>query len=223
MKDRPARGSDDVERGAFVGAGRAAACMMLSMSVFGRRCLSPLASAVLLSVTAGAWAAGGAHPGEAAGAVRAGAGGGAQSPGGAQSSGSAGGTPAPSASGTPAAGGAAGAGAGAASSPTDLSPVSSRQPLAPAVDSAATSGAVVDSGSGAAQAAARPRFERALALYRQGDYRAAVAELKLALELDPSGKDLYFNLAMVQERLGEPEDALDSWRHYRAQIGRAHV
>src|SRR4051812_44256361 len=53
-------------------------------------------------------------------------------------------------------------------------------------------------------------FERALTWYRAGKYRRAIEELNLALDRDPSGKDLVFNLALVQEKLGDLDGAIRS-------------
>lgn len=57
---------------------------------------------------------------------------------------------------------------------------------------------------------ARPYFERALALYRAGDYEAAHAQLEHAVAIDPTGKDLWFNMHLVQEKLERLDDAIDS-------------
>jgi len=65
------------------------------------------------------------------------------------------------------------------------------------------------------QVAAREHFNSALALYRSGKYRAAVAELSAALVLDPAGKDLMFNLALVQEKLGDLTGAVHSLEHFQ--------
>jgi tetratricopeptide (TPR) repeat protein len=50
---------------------------------------------------------------------------------------------------------------------------------------------------------AREHFERALELYRAGRYAEALARLESAAELDPNGKDLFFNLSLVHEKLGQ--------------------
>jgi len=65
------------------------------------------------------------------------------------------------------------------------------------------------------QAAAREHFEHALALYRSGKYHQAVAELNAALASDPSGKDLVYNLALVQEKLGDFDGAIASLERFR--------
>ncbi|WP_437694044.1 tetratricopeptide repeat protein [Sorangium sp. So ce176] len=63
----------------------------------------------------------------------------------------------------------------------------------------------------------RSRIERATALhdqaqglYQHGEYRAAIAKLQAAVELDPEGKELIYNLAVIHERLGE----IDRAEHY---------
>jgi tetratricopeptide (TPR) repeat protein len=61
-------------------------------------------------------------------------------------------------------------------------------------------------------AAARKHFERARAYYGQGAYREAIAELEAAHSLDPSAKDLVFNLGVVHEKLADIDDALAWFR-----------
>lgn len=74
---------------------------------------------------------------------------------------------------------------------------------------------------------AAEHFERALSWYRTGKYRQAVDELNLALERDPGGKDLVFNLALVQEKLGDLEGAIQSLVRFQSlekdpvELGRA--
>lgn len=60
----------------------------------------------------------------------------------------------------------------------------------------------------------RLRIERATALhdeaqglYQHGQYRAAIAKLQAAVALDPEGKELIYNLAVIHERLGEIDRA----------------
>ena len=66
------------------------------------------------------------------------------------------------------------------------------------------------------QAAAHEHFERALTWYRAGKYRLAVGELDLALTGDPGGKDLVFNLALVQEKLGDLDGAIQSLERFQS-------
>src|SRR5579864_2676749 len=63
-------------------------------------------------------------------------------------------------------------------------------------------------------AAARKHFEKARAYYGQGAYREAVTELEAAHALDPSAKDLVFNLGVVHEKLSDIEEALKWFRLY---------
>lgn len=65
------------------------------------------------------------------------------------------------------------------------------------------------------EAGARKHFERALELYRAGNYAKALEELKRSAELDPRGKDLFFNLALVQEKLGQLPEAITSLERFR--------
>src|SRR6187399_432302 len=61
---------------------------------------------------------------------------------------------------------------------------------------------------------ARRHFDVALECYSRGRYRDAIAELEAARRLDPAGKDLVYNLALVHEKLGELEVALAYLRRY---------
>jgi tetratricopeptide (TPR) repeat protein len=58
--------------------------------------------------------------------------------------------------------------------------------------------------------------DEARELHAQGRYRAAVARLETALALDPEGKELVYNLALIHERLGEVEPALRYYQRYLA-------
>jgi len=96
--------------------------------------------------------------------------------------------------------------------PVSLAP-SSLAPAAP-VSPAPAPRVLTDGRAAPAQAA--EHFERALAWYRAGKYRRASEELKAALERDPAGKDLMFNLALVQEKLGDLAGAIDSLERFQA-------
>lgn len=63
-------------------------------------------------------------------------------------------------------------------------------------------------------AAPKQHFEEALVHYREGHYRAAVAELEAALTLDPTSKDLLYNLSLVHEKLGQLEPAISVLERY---------
>ena len=65
-----------------------------------------------------------------------------------------------------------------------------------------------------ATAAAHQHATRAHELYQQGAYHEAIAELEVALKLDPNGKDLVFNLGVVHEKLGNIADALRYFERY---------
>lgn len=65
------------------------------------------------------------------------------------------------------------------------------------------------------------RIERAMALhdaarelYQKGQYRAAIAKLEEAVALDPQGKELVYNLAVIHEKLGEIERAELYYQRY---------
>ncbi|WP_437594542.1 tetratricopeptide repeat protein [Sorangium sp. So ce1000] len=71
------------------------------------------------------------------------------------------------------------------------------------------------------EAEKRLRIERATALhdeaqrlYQHGEYRAAIAKLEAAVALDPEGKELIYNLAMIHERLGEIDEAERYYHRY---------
>ncbi|HEY4118216.1 MAG TPA: tetratricopeptide repeat protein, partial [Byssovorax sp.] len=61
--------------------------------------------------------------------------------------------------------------------------------------------------SDAAIERAQALHDEAARLYERGEYRDAIAKLETALALDPSGKELVYNLALIHERLGEFDDA----------------
>lgn len=66
-----------------------------------------------------------------------------------------------------------------------------------------------------AEVEARKHFEQALELYRSGRYALARDELKAAAALDPNGKDLFFNLALVYEKLGQLSEAIAALERYQ--------
>lgn len=80
-----------------------------------------------------------------------------------------------------------------------------------------------------AGAGARKHFDQALNQYRAGHYSAALASLREAIKLDPDGKDLFFNLAMVHEKLGQLPEAIAAWERFGqletdpAELGRARL
>lgn len=56
--------------------------------------------------------------------------------------------------------------------------------------------------------------DEARELHAHGRYRAAIAKLEAALALDPQGKELVYNLALIHERLGEVDVAERYYRRY---------
>jgi tetratricopeptide (TPR) repeat protein len=76
----------------------------------------------------------------------------------------------------------------------------------PAADSAKTE---------SREAGARRHFDRALELYRAGRYADALTELEQAAALDPKGKDLFFNLSLVHEKLGQLPEAIVALERFR--------
>jgi tetratricopeptide (TPR) repeat protein len=72
-----------------------------------------------------------------------------------------------------------------------------------------------DSAGDGRETAAREHFDRALELYRAGQYRSARDELNAAAHLDPGGKDLFFNLALVEEKLGQLDAAIAALERFR--------
>ena len=83
-------------------------------------------------------------------------------------------------------------------------------PVTPSTDRALT-----DAGRAPGDAAAHEHFARALDWYRSGKYRLAAQELDAALDRDPGGKDLVFNLALVQEKLGDLDGAIQSLQRFQ--------
>ncbi len=59
-----------------------------------------------------------------------------------------------------------------------------------------------------AAARAREHFQKGRELYQAGSYREAIGELEAAHSLDPRAKDLVFNLAVINEKLGQIDAAL---------------
>ena len=76
--------------------------------------------------------------------------------------------------------------------------------------------ALRDLSAGPEAVGAQQHFANALALYRMGKYRPAVAELQAALASDPTGKDLVYNLALVQEKLGDYDGAIASLQRFES-------
>ncbi len=69
-------------------------------------------------------------------------------------------------------------------------------------------------GSKEAKRLAKQHFQDALKFYKDGSYRQAIDELTQAIEYDPGGKDLYYNLGLVHEKLGEIDPAIAAFKRY---------
>lgn len=72
--------------------------------------------------------------------------------------------------------------------------------------------------SPAKKAQAKARFTKAKQLYKAGKYRAAIDELQSALELDPEGAELVYNLGVIHEKLTEVETAIIYYKKYIAMV-----
>jgi hypothetical protein len=83
-----------------------------------------------------------------------------------------------------------------------------------AAESASSRPACAQETNSANVAAARRHFDKARADYQQGSYREAIGELEAAHSLDPSAKDLVFNLGVVHEKLSDIDDALQWFQLY---------
>ncbi len=62
-------------------------------------------------------------------------------------------------------------------------------------------------------------FLRAQELYKLGRYREAIARLEAAVALDPQAPDLWYNLGVVHEKLGEADDAIVAYERYLKLLG----
>ena len=69
------------------------------------------------------------------------------------------------------------------------------------------------------QQKAEQHYKRARELYQLGRYREAITHLELAIKLDPSGAELYYNLGLVHEKLGDIDEAVDAYRRYLKILG----
>jgi tetratricopeptide (TPR) repeat protein len=56
--------------------------------------------------------------------------------------------------------------------------------------------------------------DEAWALYEEGHYRVALERLEAALRIDPEGRELVFNLALLHEKLGDLHEAIVTYRRY---------
>ncbi len=62
--------------------------------------------------------------------------------------------------------------------------------------------------------AAGQHFQKARELYQSGSYREAVSELEVALVLDPTAKDLVYNLGVLSEKLNRINDSIKYFNRY---------
>jgi tetratricopeptide (TPR) repeat protein len=67
-------------------------------------------------------------------------------------------------------------------------------------------------------APAQAQYDAARAAYAAGRYRRAAALLEAALALDPAGTNLWFNLGVVAERLGDLDRAVAAYGRYVARV-----
>jgi tetratricopeptide (TPR) repeat protein len=56
--------------------------------------------------------------------------------------------------------------------------------------------------------------DEAWVLYEQGRYRAAIDRLEAALRIDPEGRELVYNLALLHEKLADLAPAITYYRRY---------
>ncbi len=66
-----------------------------------------------------------------------------------------------------------------------------------------------------AVARAKEHFQKGRELYQAGAYREAIGELEAAHALDPHAKDLVYNLAIVNEKLGQIDSAINYVHRYQ--------
>ena len=57
-------------------------------------------------------------------------------------------------------------------------------------------------------------YHEGRALYQEGRYREAITRLKAALELDPDSPNLMYNVARVNELLGNLDEAIEYYKRY---------
>src|SRR6185437_8007900 len=91
----------------------------------------------------------------------------------------------------------------------------------PAAQAPAASASAAPQLQVAAPEADKDRTKRAMALhdeawvlYEHGRYRAAIERLEAALRLDPEGREINYNLALIHEKLGDLDEAAAYYRIY---------
>lgn len=85
---------------------------------------------------------------------------------------------------------------------------------APTATASAQSAADVAKEKKERQARAVELHDEAKALYERGLYRRAITKLEAALTLDPDGKELVYNLALIHEKLAEADIAEGYYLRY---------
>jgi serine/threonine protein kinase len=66
------------------------------------------------------------------------------------------------------------------------------------------------------QAEAVGHFHRAQELYQRSDYQGCIAELERARSLDPSSRQLVFNLGLAREKAGHSQEAIRQFVRYQS-------
>ncbi|WP_394837444.1 tetratricopeptide repeat protein [Pendulispora rubella] len=84
----------------------------------------------------------------------------------------------------------------------------------PPAGSTATASGSIGGPDAETAAKAQQHFKHARELYQQGSYTEAISELEAAHKLDPTAKDLVYNLISVNEKLGRIDAALEHMRTY---------
>lgn len=77
-------------------------------------------------------------------------------------------------------------------------------------------GQAADPPGTSAQDRAQIAYQESLKLYKAGQYRAAVDKLVEARKLDPTAKELPYNLGLLYEKLGEIDNAIKNFQLYLA-------
>ncbi len=75
-------------------------------------------------------------------------------------------------------------------------------------------GQAADPPGTSAQDRAQIAYQESLKLYKAGQYRAAVDKLVEARKLDPTAKELPYNLGLLYEKLGEIDNAIKNFQLY---------
>jgi tetratricopeptide (TPR) repeat protein len=79
-------------------------------------------------------------------------------------------------------------------------------------------GVVLGQSGRSAEADAKKHFDKAREHYANGRYREAIEQLETALQIDPKGADLLYNLGVIHEKLQEVDPAIDYYQRYVLMI-----